>query len=412
MPAVLAVLLPIGCSDDGAAGDEVWVGTWSRALHAPVAPQSIAAGTIRQVVRCSIGGERVRVRLSNRFGTAPLRVERATVGGAEGGHQVTADSLRVLTFDGEQSVSIAAGSEVTSDAVDLAVAPLGELALSLFFRDRTSLTSIHAVAVRNAYFAAGDQTAAAQLSDAEERPGLYLFAGVEVAGAARPVVVAFGDSITDGFGATEPGGGWPERLAARADGALAILNLGISGNRILGSANPLFGPSALERLAGDALTQPGAALLVVQEGINDIQWPALSAAFGEDPPAPPISADDLISGLRQIIRRARAAGLAVVGGTLLPYETLPRLVEDGEETRQEFNRWIRDGGELDAVIDFDAVLRDPANPQRLLPRYDSGDSLHPSDAGYAAMAEEAQRVLAPLLSAAARPDEGGAAAAR
>jgi lysophospholipase L1-like esterase len=185
-------------------------------------------------------------------------------------------------------------------------------------------------------------------------------------------------------------------LANLIGGDVAVLNAGISGNRLLRQGDSFFGDSALARFDADVLGQRGVGMLVFQEGINDLQAPALAPAFGDDPPSPPVDSADLIAGTRQIIARARTASLQVVGGTLLPYEQLESLVEGAENERAEFNRWIRESGEFDAVIDFDAIMRDADHPRRLDPRYDSGDGLHPNDAGYQAMAAAAFAVLEDL----------------
>jgi hypothetical protein len=318
LAAIVVLVLTLSCSGGDGDGRDGWIATWSTALHGSAASPVVHDQTVRQIVRCSVGGGRVRVRLSNLFGTAGLRIERVTLARSRSGSTVAADSLRRLTFGGEEGVSIPAGDEVSSDAVDLAVAPREELAFSFYFRDRASLATAHGLSRRDSYLAAGDQSSARDLSDAAQRLGWFALAAVEVWTHEQPVVVAFGDSITDGFGASGPDGSWPQRLVAHTDGELAVLNLGISGNRVLASGTPTMGPSALDCLDRDVLAQTGASILVLQEGINDIQAPALPAVFGDDPPSPPISSGDLIAGLRQIIARARAAGFTVVGGTLLP----------------------------------------------------------------------------------------------
>ncbi len=390
--ATLLVALVYGCAGD--SDHPQWIGTWSAAQHANDSPRRVENQTIRQVVRTSVGGERVRVRLSNLFGTTPLQIDAASLARSAGEASVEPDSLVHLAFGGEPTVVIAPGAEVTSDPVDVAVTPLEELALSLYFAAPVALGTSHSIALRNAFVSDGNQTLAESLPSASTIGSWFVITGLEVMQRPPPrVIVAIGDSITDGFGSRQPNGSWPERLAQRLEGRASVLNSGISGNRILRTGLATFGPSALERFERDVLRQPGATTVIVQEGINDLQAPAVPAVFGDDPPSPPVTSDELIAGLREIIARARNAGLTVIGGTLLPYPPLSLLIDGGEVTRTEVNLWIRESGEFDAVIDFDAALRDPDNPQQMFPEYDSGDTLHPSDAGYQAMANAAFEVL-------------------
>jgi lysophospholipase L1-like esterase len=248
--------------------------------------------------------------------------------------------------------------------------------------------------LRESFFVPGDQSSAAALTGISRRGSWFVLVGVDVETSDRPeVIVALGDSITDGFGAREVGGSWPERLAQMLGGTASVINAGISANRILRAGRPSAGPSALTRFDDDVLATPGVTTLIVLEGINDIQSPGVPAIFGDDPPAPRLTSADVIAGLTELAERGRAAGLRVVGGTLLPVRILPILVADGNTVRTEVNEWIRTTDLFDAVIDFDAVMADPGFPAAIRREFDSGDTIHPNDAGYHAMAEAARAVL-------------------
>lgn len=389
---LLPILLLVSCgSSDGAPR---WLATWSAAPHTEDTPLVVEDTTLRQELRTSIGGDRIRVRLSNRFGTTPLRIEAATVGVANGAASVAATSIEPIEFSGERTVGIAPGSEVVSDPVDLSPPALETLSVSLFFAQRTPLAATHGTALRESYFAAGNQTEAPELSSFSRRGSWLVLIGVDVETTDRPeVIVALGDSITDGFGAQQVNGSWPERLAALFGGSASVVNAGIDGNRVLRTGKAAFGPSALTRFDADVLSQSGATTLVILEGINDIQAPSVPFIFGDERPVTRVTSAELIAGLAELAVRARSAGLSVVGGTLLPYRFLTNLIDDGEIVRSEVNEWIRNSGTFDAVIDFEAAVRDPHMPTQMLPEFDSGDTLHPSDAGYQAMAEEALATL-------------------
>ena len=395
--ALIASCFFCGCGSDDDAAAPVWTAAWAAAPYELREARQYADLTIRQIMRTTIGGQRVRVRISNRLSEDQIELAAVSLARSVDGALTTERPLPVL-FNGDPTVTLAAGESRLSDPVAISVAPLTELALSFYLLDSTEIGTAHGTALRNAFFAPGNQTLQESLTDAFPNMGWWLLSGLEVEADPQPqVVVALGDSITDGFGAREVDGSWPERMAARVGGRYAVLNAGIDGNRILREGNPAFGPSALNRFDFDVLQQAGASVVVILEGINDLQAPAVPQVFRDNPPSPRVDSEDLIAGFRQLIRRARDAGLMVVGGTLLPYVTLDRLIEDGERERTAFNDWVRTSDELDAFIDFDAATRDPADPQRLLPEYDSGDGLHPSDAGYQAMADAAFAVLDPLL---------------
>jgi len=370
---------------------QIWVGTWA-ASPQPAGdliptPSSLENQTIRQVVRTSIGGERVRVSVSNAFGAESLTIDAASIGIRDQASRVVPGTLAELSFGGAPSIRIPAGAKVLSDPVDLAVSAEDELAISLYVAGVAEASTVHADGVQTSYISTpGDYTASVAMSVAETTTSRIWLSGVEVvAPRATSVVVAIGDSITDGNRSTvDANARWPDDLARRLNDArresrkVAVLNAGISGNRLL---DDFVGQGALARLDRDVLSQTGVTHVVLLEGINDIGCPELFC------PGEEVSAGEIIAGIKQIIERAHARGLSIHGGTLLPFEGSIIYSEAGEAKRRAVNDWIRAGGAFDAVIDFDLALRDPADPSRLLPRYDSGDSVHPSDAGYRAMAD-------------------------
>ncbi|HEY6444671.1 MAG TPA: SGNH/GDSL hydrolase family protein [Candidatus Acidoferrales bacterium] len=356
--------------------------------------------TIRMVVRPTIGGEDLRIRFSNEFGTAPIVIGAAHVALVSQGAKIVPESDRVLTFAGKPSTSIPPGAPMLSDPVDLKVQPFAELAISIYLPRKTPASSTHFWAQHETYFSSpGDFTAKADIPDATMKTSWYWLADVEVwATDQTAATVTLGDSITDGVGAKQGEyKDWPDILASRLAGnqgrsRLAVLNEGIGGNRILHDG---AGVSALARFDRDVLAQPGVINLIVLEGINDIGWPhmkprppANGTSQSEGPFArETVSAQDLIEGLQQIIDRAHEHGIRVFGATLTPFEGADYFSPDGEIERQAVNQWIRTGGAFDGVFDFDAAVRDPNHPSELREDYQSGDHLHPSAAGYKAMAD-------------------------
>ncbi|MBB1625803.1 SGNH/GDSL hydrolase family protein [Achromobacter sp. UMC71] len=352
-------------------------------------PAALRGQTVRETLKLSVGGKRLRVVYSNRYGVQPLVIGAARVALSRGGAAVDAGSDRALRFGGEPGVTVAPGAQVLSDPVDVPVAALSEWAVSTFLPQTTPVTTFHWGAQQTAALASGDASAALDLTEAASVQGRLFLAGVLVERQAdTPVVVAFGDSLTDGNGST-PGANrrWPDVLARRlAPQGVGVVNAGISGARVWGDK---MGVNAMARFDADVLSQPGVRSVVMMMGINDIGWPGSGFA----PHDAPMTAARLVEGYRQLVVAAHARGVRVVGGTIAPYEgslhgtPLAQHYSPGKDAvRQEVNRWIRDSGVFDAVVDFDAVLRDPAHPARLLPAYDSGDHLHPGDAGYEAMA--------------------------
>ncbi len=381
-----------------------WVGTWATAVveRVPAPPRPAQADaprpqgpppvvlanvTLRQVVRTSIGGDRVRIVFSNVYGKTPLRIGAAAVGLRGKDSALAAGSGHALTFGGAKEARISAGAILVSDPAPLKVPALSDLAVDLFLPgDGTIGTlTVHNGARQTNYVSqAGNHAGATDFPVASTTTSWFFLSRAEVsAPTAAGVVVTLGDSITDGYNSTnDKNSRWPDHLAARLLGPksnlrFGVLNVGIDGNKVLRDG---LGVSALARLDRDVLVQTGATHVVVLEGINDV-----GLARG-DPRATP---GELITGHRQLIARAHALGLKIYAGTLLPFEgtTIPDYyTPEGEKTRQAVNAWIRTSGEYDGVIDFEAAVRDPKQPSKILAEYDSGDHLHPGDAGYAAMA--------------------------
>ena len=385
-------------------GNEQWVGTWSPALHPPnLGPPGLTNPgfnnqTLRQILYTSVGGEQVRVRLST-FGANALVIGAAHLALRDVGAAIVPESDRTLTFSGQPSITIPPGALVVSDLVDLDVPAFGDLAVSIFVPGSTGPATWHFVALQTSYFSPpGDFTASSVMPVDSTTQAWFWLAGVEVIAPKQTgAIVTFGDSITDGPGSTpDTNNRWPDHLTRRllsqlGNHKMGVLNQGITGNRLL---HDVLGPNGLARFDRDVLTQTGVTHVIVLLGNNDI-------TTGEVFPADFVTADQIIEGHRQLIRRAHARGLKIYGGTLTPFEGFtffgftfsPTSSPSTEAKRQVVNEWIRSSGEYDAVIDFDAVVRDPSFPTRLLPLYDSGDHLHPNDLGYKAMGDAVDLAL-------------------
>lgn len=356
----------------------------------PFRVTTLSNQTVRMILRTSIGGRRARVKLSNAFGSAPVVVGAAHIAKRGTDSSIVAGTDRPLTFAGKPSFTMNPGVVVVSDPVDVDVPVLGDLAISLFFPADTGTPTAHATGLRPTYVSTeGDFTGRSDFPLAGTTQQYYWLSSVEVSASAdTAAIVAFGDSITDGARSTpDTHNSWPARLAARlaankATANVAVVNEGIGGNRLFTDATGLAGVSALARFDRDVLSHPGVKWLMILEGINDIG--TLGAA---NPPAVPVTSADLIWVLQQLIDRAHAHGIKVVGCTLTPYEGAGYARENGEAIRDTVNQWIRSSGAFDAVVDFEAATRDPNNPKRLRVEFDPGDHLHPNDAGYKAMAD-------------------------
>lgn len=377
------------------AGVTAWVGTWAAApqLTEPgnlPPPPGFADTTVRQVVRVSIGGDRLRVRFSNAFGRTPLTLHAARIARPAPAGAIQPGSDRALTFQGRTSVAIPEGALVVSDPVDFPVLPLSDLAVSVHVRDARADVTGHPGSRMTSYLQAGDAVSSLELPAAVRVDHWYFVSGVEVlTDRSGGAVAILGDSITDGRGSTTNGNDrWPDNLARRLQAAsptrpVAVLNLGIGGNRLLRDG---LGPNALARLDRDVLSQPCVRWLIVFEGINDIGTRSGAAAKGEAA----ATADDIIAAYEQIVARARARGIRVYGATIMPFEGFgyaDYYTPENEAIRARVNAWMRTSGVFDAVIDFDAVTRDPERPSRLAASVDGGDHLHPSVGGYRIMAD-------------------------
>jgi len=379
-----------------ASAEGPWTGTW-RASPQPLwsgdfvlptlAPFQFAQQTLRQPMRVSLGGERWRVVVSNTYGTQPLRIGAAAFARSAGGGAIDPDASRRLTFGGQPGVEIPAGGEAVSDPVALVVPALGRVAVSLHLPGSVAPSTFHWDARETGYAAEGDQVAAPVFAATTPVPVRAFVSRLLVEGGAGSVVV-LGDSLTDGNGST-PGTDrrWPDALAERlAPRGLAVQNAGISGARLLRDG---MGDSASARLDREVFASPGVRAVIVALGTNDIGWPGGPFAPGEAA----MTVERLAAGYRQLAERARVHGVRVIGTTVPPFEgALQGTPLEGhhsvakDRVRQAVNEWIRTSGTFDAVVDFDAVLRDPAHPTRLRPAFDSGDHLHPGDTGYRAMA--------------------------
>jgi lysophospholipase L1-like esterase len=348
-------------------------------------PTSFTDQSVRMILRTSVGGRRVRIELSNMTAATPLQIGAAHIAVHKGGGALVEGTGRTLTFGGNPAVTIAAGVLVVSDPVDLVVAPLTELAVSVYLPHETSAASNHRLGLHTMYITPGNTIAAATLPESTRMTAYMWLSSVDVLAPAKTfAIVALGDSITDSQGASvDTGHAWPSAMARRlgankATRHIGVVNQGIQGNQVLKDG---AGVSALARFDRDVLSRPGVKWVILLEGINDINVQASAGGPGA------LTADDLIWGYRQIIERAHMAGLKIMGATVMPEEGVFLANERTEDIRQTVNRWIRTKGNFDAFVDFDAAVRDPQRPAKLRAEFNSGDNIHLNDAGYQAMAD-------------------------
>ena len=411
--AALALALPAVhplLAQSGGAGGNHWVGTWTTSLvgrpqFPPLPPAATAAPapgpapspapfiqfnnqTLRQIVHTSIGGTRARVVLSNSFGTAALTIGAAHMALRDRDASIVTQSDRALNFGGRPTVTIPPGAVMYTDAVDLNVPAMADVAIDLYLPGDTNTPSpltMHNASFQTNYVTeTGNHVGMATVPVVAKVQSWFLLSRLEVmAPDSVGAVVTFGDSITDGTRSTpDTNSRWPNlfarRLLSQAGGPkLGVLDAGIGGNRVLSNGAFGVGVDALGRFDADVLSQSGVTHIIVLEAINDI-------GQARDSPTP--TAEDLIVGHKQLIERAHSKGVKIYGATLTPFEAAAYFTKAGEAKRSAVNQWIRTSNAYDAVVDFDAATRDPSNPTRFLPQYDSGDHLHPNDAGYQAMA--------------------------
>lgn len=358
------------------------------AIPSPIVPtpERLRDQTVRMVVRPTVAGAVWRVQFSNASGGEAVRIGRAAIAKSAASGAIQPGTSQALRFAGQVDVTIQPGAVLFSDPVTLDVAAFEQLSVSIHLPDDVAVNTLHPLGLRTTYVAKGERTGDADLAGVETNRSYFWLTGLAVqADTNAGTIVAFGDSITDGYGTTpDAGRAWPELLAERlqADARtrhLSVVNMGISGNRVRRDG---AGLSALARFDRDVLARPGARWVILLEGINDINFAAIPGM----PASEAVTAEDLIAAYAQFIDRAHLHGIKVMGATIAPTEGTWLYSDKTEKLRQAVNQWIRSSGKFDALVDFDAVLRDPARPTRLTPAYDPGDSVHPNDAGNAAMA--------------------------
>ncbi len=397
---ILGLVLMAGCAlaQRGAAKGEAWVTSWGASQQIPEPANALPLddlrdATVRQIVHLSLGGEALRVHLSNAFGTSALRFTSVHIAHplSPAGAGIDPASDRALTFAGKPEVTIPPGAEYVSDPIAMAVAPLSDVAVTFHLDAPPARETGHPGSRATSYYVHGDRVSAAELSDAKKVDHWYQLTEIDVrAGAKAAVVVALGDSITDGHAATTNGNDrWTDVLAARLQAqrktrTVGVSNQGIGGNHLLTDG---LGPNVLARFDRDVLAPAGARWVIVFEGVNDLGGLARTGEVPAEDHAALV--ERVIAAYEQIVERAHENGLRVYGATITPY-TGSDYYHPGpmsERDRLAVNEWIRAEGHFDAVIDFDAAVRDPAHPDRLLPAFDCGDHLHPSPAGYKVLGE-------------------------
>ncbi len=392
-----AIAICVCVSSPLRAAQPHWVGSWAASQqlvepHNALSEDDLRDSTLRQIVHLSFGGTKLRVHLSNRFGTAPLRFVSVHIARSATAASSKIDTAtdKALTFSGSADVTVPAGADYVSDPITFRAPPFADIAITLHLETPPADETGHPGSRATSYVTHGDHVSEAELADGKKLEHWYFISGIDVAAPpAAGAVVTLGDSITDGHGATtDANNRWPDVLAKRlqanaATREVAVLNHGIGGNRILLDG---LGPNALARFDHDVLAQAGARYLIVLEGINDI------GTLSREHEVPPAEHDALVHHITaaydQMITRAHTHGITVFGATILPFVGSGYYHPGGaaEADREAINAWIRVPGHFDAVIDLDKVTRDPEHPERLKPAFDSGDHLHPSPEGYATMA--------------------------
>jgi lysophospholipase L1-like esterase len=389
----LLLLAPLLIAADHHQSDGKWVSSWVSAQqltephNLPPAP-GLAGHTLRQIIQPTLAGTQLRVTFSNAYGEAPLIISSTRIASALDGAAIELSTSTTLTFNGSPSVWIQPGPMMISDAASFTVEPFVNLAISAHVDSVPANVTGHPGSRTTSFIQAGDAVSDSYLPNATQVDRWYLLSALEVMAQPRSAaIVVIGDSITDGRGSTtNKNDRWPNLLARRlhaqpATAEIAVLNQGAGGGRVLRDG---LGTSALGRFDRDVLAVPGAKWLIIFEGVNDIGTAVGARARGETT----ATADDLIAAYRQMILRARRHDIRVIGATIMPFEGFTAyFTAESEADRQAVNHWIRTSGEFDAVIDFDAITRDPKSPSKLSPAVDGGDHLHPSAAGYQIMAD-------------------------
>jgi lysophospholipase L1-like esterase len=368
-----------------AAAEDCWIGTWVSAQqlteprNLPPAP-GLSNNTLRQVIRVTLGGSKLRVQLSNTYGSSPVTIKAAHLAVSKGGSAIDTVKDKALTFQGASSITIQAKEAVYSDTIDFNAAPLSNLAVSIYFGETSADVTGHPGSRTTSYIQSGDAVKAADMESVAKTDHWYILSGIDLRlDDSYACVVTLGDSITDGRGSTTNGNDrWPDNLARRLQAdpntaKIGVLNQGIGGNAVVSGG---LGPTALERFKRDVLGQSGVCWVIILNGVNDIGGSKSTKV-----------ATDLIAAYEQFINEAHAQKIMVYGVPILPFGGSMYDSKDHQAARQTVNKWIRTSGKFDAVIDLDTAVRDPANPAKLLPAYDTGDHLHLNVAGYQKMAE-------------------------
>ncbi|MFT3971903.1 MAG: SGNH/GDSL hydrolase family protein [Amaricoccus sp.] len=375
-----------------ASAQSSWVATWAAAPVSATGEKIGGAGlTLRNIVHTSIGGNMVRVTLSNQFGLEPLSIEGVSIAPSIEASSIQSGTARMVLFGGKSSITLPPGFSVQSDGLDMTVTPMSNLAVSIYLpAQKIARYTQHNLARQDNYGQAGNALMATKFTSSKVISSWRFLTAIDVvAPNAGGAIVAFGDSITDGDGSSvNKNMRWPDLLAARLDRGQetkqwGVVNEGIAGNRVLHEG---AGPSGLRRWDFDALNRSGVKYIILLEGINDIGHSSLAKDPASFSPQNIITADQLITSYSALISMAHAKGVKVIGGTLTPYQGSKFDRGEGEIIRERVNQFIRTGGKFDGVIDFDKAIADPAHPLAFLPAYNDSDHLHPNDAGYRAMA--------------------------
>ncbi|MBH9968867.1 SGNH/GDSL hydrolase family protein [[Bacillus] enclensis] len=362
-----------------------WTGAWTASMQAPlsdgISQEGFKNETIRMIIQPHIDGGKVRMRLSNKFASEPLKIDQVCIAESVNRDQIKKDSDHIVTFDGKKKVEIPPGEKKVSDPVSIKVNSDKPLAVSVYVRGASGPVGWHPHAMQTNYIVKGNQAASAELSAQKKKEkSWFLLEAVDVKAdkTVKGAVVVLGSSIANGNHSTpDANHRWPDYLAKRMKASghpMSVLNAGISASQLIEST-PDKGEGASERIERDVFDQTGIKSVILHQGLNDIRH------------HPEYSAGDIIDKMKEIIKKTHDRGLKIYGGTLTPYKGSGMFTPEGEKTRQEVNDWIRNSGEFDGVIDFDKAVRDPEDPERYLPDYDAGDHLHPNDAGYEKMAD-------------------------